>query len=56
MGRRKRELMSEGEKNIIAGLLQGYNIKTASETIEDIYGFEENGRIALLMKYILSCS
>ena len=32
MGRRKRELMSEG-KNIIAGLLQGYNIKTASETI-----------------------
>jgi len=40
MGRRKREPMSEGKKNIIAGLLQEYDIKTASETIEGIYGFE----------------
>lgn len=29
MGRRKREPMSEGKKNIIAGLLQEYDIKTA---------------------------
>lgn len=34
MGRRKREPMSEGKKNIIAGLLQEYDIKTAKE-IED---------------------
>ena len=39
MGRRKREPMSEGKKNIIAGLLQEYDIKTAKD-IEDIYGFE----------------
>ena len=36
MGRRKREPMSEGKRNIIAGLLQEYDIKTA----KDIYGFE----------------
>ena len=29
MGRRKREPMSEGKRNIIAGLLQEYDIKTA---------------------------
>ena len=34
MGRRKREPMSEGKKNIIAGLLQEYDIKTAKD-IED---------------------
>lgn len=39
MGRRKREPMSEGKRNIIAGLLQEYDIKTAND-IEDIYGFE----------------
>ena len=39
MGRRKREPMSEGKKNIIAGLLQEYDIKTVKD-IEDIYGFE----------------
>ena len=39
MGRRKREPMSEGKRNIIAGLLQEYDIKTAKD-IEDIYDFE----------------
>ena len=39
MGKRKREPMSEGKRNIIAGLLQEYDIKTAKD-IEDIYGFE----------------
>ena len=34
MGRRKRESMSEGKKNIITGLLQEYDIKTAKD-IED---------------------
>lgn len=34
MGRRKREPMSEGKKNIIAGLLQEYDIRTAKD-IED---------------------
>ena len=34
MGRRKREPMSEGKKNIITGLLQEYDIKTAKD-IED---------------------
>ena len=34
MGRRKREPMSEGKKNIIAGLLEEYDIKTAKD-IED---------------------
>ena len=29
MARRRRERMSEGKKNIIAGLIQEYNIKTA---------------------------
>lgn len=35
MGRRKREPMSEGKKNIIAGLLEKYGIKTAKD-IEDV--------------------
>ena len=34
MGRRKREPMSEGKRNIIAGLLQEYDIRTAKD-IED---------------------
>ena len=34
MGRRKREPMSKGKRNIIAGLLQEYDIKTAKD-IED---------------------
>ena len=34
MGRRKREPMSAGKRNIIAGLLQEYDIKTAKD-IED---------------------
>ena len=34
MAKRKREPMSEGKKNIIAGLLQEYDIKTAKD-IED---------------------
>lgn len=34
MGRRKREPMSEGKKNIIAGLIEEYDIKTAKD-IED---------------------
>ena len=34
MGRRKRESMSEGKRNIITGLLQEYDIKTAKD-IED---------------------
>lgn len=34
MGRRKRETMSEGKRNIITGLLQEYDIKTAKD-IED---------------------
>ena len=31
MGRRKREPMREGKRNIIAGLLQEYDIKTAKD-------------------------
>ena len=34
MGRRKREPMSEGKRNIITGLLQEYDIRTAKD-IED---------------------
>ena len=34
MARRRRERMSEGKKNIIAGLIQEYDIKTA-EDIQD---------------------
>ena len=34
MGRREREPMSEGKRNIIAGLLQEYDIRTAKD-IED---------------------
>ena len=37
MGRRKREPMSEGKRNIIAGLLQEYDIRTA----KDISGIEQ---------------
>ena len=36
MGRRKREPMSEGKRNIIAGLLQEYDIRTAKD-IEDAF-------------------
>ena len=31
MAKRRREKMSEGKKNIIAGLIQEYDIKTAAE-------------------------
>ena len=31
MGRRKREPMSEGKRNIITGLLQEYDIRTAKD-------------------------
>ena len=34
MGRRKREPMSQGKRNIITGLLQEYDIRTAKD-IED---------------------
>lgn len=37
MGRRKRDPMSEGKRNIIAGLLQEYDIRTA----KDISGIEQ---------------
>ncbi len=41
MGRRKREPMSEGKRNIIAGLLQEYDIRTAKDiedAIKDLLG------------------
>ncbi|WP_418449074.1 hypothetical protein [Bilophila wadsworthia] len=41
MARRRRERMSEGKKNIIAGLIQEYDIKTAEdiqETLKDLLG------------------
>ena len=41
MARRRRERMSEGKKNIIAGLIQEYNIKTAEdiqEALRDLLG------------------
>ena len=41
MARRRRERMSEGKKNIIAGLIQEYNIKTAEdiqEALKDLLG------------------
>lgn len=41
MGRRKREPMSEGKRNIIAGLLQEYDIKSAQdieEALKDLLG------------------
>ena len=34
MARRRRERMSEGKKNIIAGLIQEYDIKTAEDIQE----------------------
>lgn len=34
MARRRRERMSEGKKNIIAGLIQEYNIKSAEDIQE----------------------
>ncbi len=37
MARRRRERMSEGKKNIIAGLIQEYNIKSA-ESIKRLAG------------------
>ena len=45
MGRRKREPMSEGKRNIIAGLLQEYDIKTA-KNIEDALTDYRNGKKA----------
>ena len=41
MARRRRERMSEGKKNIIAGLIQEYDIKTAEdiqEALKDLLG------------------
>ena len=41
MARRRRERMSEGKKNIIAGLIQEYDIKTAAdiqEALKDLLG------------------
>ena len=34
MARRRRERMSEGKKNFIAGLIQEYDIKTAEDIQE----------------------
>ena len=45
MAKRRREKMSEGKKNIIAGLIQEYDIKTA----EDIQKLRENGTNAVLI-------
>ena len=45
MGRRKREPMSEGKRNIIAGLLQEYDIKTA-KNIEYALTDYRNGKKA----------
>lgn len=36
MARRRRERMSEGKKNIIAGLIREYDIKTAEDIQEDL--------------------
>ena len=41
MGRRRKERMSEGKRNIIAGLIQEYDIKTAAdieEALKDLLG------------------
>ncbi len=41
MARRRRERMSEGKKNIIAGPIQEYNIKSAEdiqEALKDLLG------------------
>ena len=41
MARRRRERMSEGKKNIIAGLIQEYSIKSAEdiqEALKDLLG------------------
>ena len=41
MAKRRREKMSEGKKNIIAGLIQEYDIKTAEdiqEALKDLLG------------------
>ena len=41
MARRRRERMSEGKKNIITGLIQEYDIKTAEdiqEALKDLLG------------------
>ena len=41
MAKRRREKMSEWKKNIIAGLIQEYDVKTAEdiqETLKDLLG------------------
>ena len=41
MGRRKQERMSEGKRNIIAGLIEEYDIQTAAdiqEALKDLHG------------------
>lgn len=41
MGRRKRSRLSEGKRNIIAGLIEEYDIKTAEdiqEALKDLLG------------------
>ena len=57
MARRRRERMSEGKKNIIAGLIQEYNIKTAEdiqEALKDLLGgtIQENF-VVLMARYLL---
>ena len=49
MGRRKREPMSEGKRNIIAGLLQEYDIKTAKD-IEDALNDLMSGTIQEMLE------
>ena len=41
MARRRRERMSEGKKNIVAGLIREYDIKSAEdiqEALKDLFG------------------
>ena len=42
MARRRRERMSEGKKNIIAGLIQEYDIKTAEDIQEALKETEQS--------------
>ena len=49
MGRRKREPMSEGKRNIITGLLQEYDIRTATD-IEDALKDLMNGTIQEMLE------
>ena len=47
MAKRRREKMSEGKKNIIAGLIQEYDIKTAADIQEALkaqFGIEIDKR------------